>query len=356
MSAEQSQSRFPTNRQGSVLVVALWVIAILEIFTLSAGYQVRQKISLAERLDRRNWLYGVAEAGVYDVFMKIREEGRDLDFDSLNEFWSSNEKLFREVAVGREASYTIAYEYLDDRDSSEMTKKVRYGAQDEESKINLNTTSVQVLAKLFEVVAGIDASDSSTIAYSIVDWRDSDSFASDAIYGAEDDYYDGGRFPYEAKDAPFEVLQELLLVRGMNQDIYEKIRPYLTVYGTGTININTVSKKVLMGLGLTEKAADQVVTFRSGRDGEEGTEDDQLFASTGSVGAQLSSALGGSSEIALLTNLISAGLLTTASNHFMIRSLGQAKGTQLEITAVVNREGKILLWSVGKPQRIQSLA
>ena len=345
MSVERSRFRLRNNR-GSILVVALWVIAILEIFTLSAGTQVRQKISLAERLDRRGWLYGVAEAGIYQMFMKIREEKAD-EFDSLKDYWSSNQEMFQEVKVDGDASYTVAYEYSDDQES-DKEKKIRYGAQDEERKINLNTVRVEILSRFFEVVGEMDESDAKTVAYSVVDWRDTDSFLSDSIYGAEDDYYDSLKLPYEAKDAPFEVIQELLLVRGINMEIFDRVRDFITVYGTGMLNINTMPKEVLIAVGLTEESADNIITYRKGRDGEEGTEDDLYFASVGSIGV----AAGGSGDLSPLTNLISAGLLTTASDNFMIRSRGEGKATALEITAVVNREGKILNWLAGKPQRI----
>jgi hypothetical protein len=43
----------PQRTRGSLLIVALWMIAILAILSVSIGQHVRQKISLADRIERR---------------------------------------------------------------------------------------------------------------------------------------------------------------------------------------------------------------------------------------------------------------------------------------------------------------
>jgi len=77
----------------------------------------------------------------------------------------------------------------------------------------------------------------------------------------------------KCKNAPFEILEELLLVKGMTREIFEKVKEDVTVFGEGKININTVGKRVLYGLGLEEDCAKKVLSYREGTDGEEGTED-----------------------------------------------------------------------------------
>lgn len=81
---------------------------------------------------------------------------------------------------------------------------LKFGLIDESSKLNLNTATYDMLIKLPNMTA--------EFAASIVDWRDSDSDITPS--GAENDYYMTLRPAYYCKDAPFETLEELLLVRG----------------------------------------------------------------------------------------------------------------------------------------------
>lgn len=82
----------------------------------------------------------------------------------------------------------------------------------------------------------------------ILDWIDQDS---ETRYpnGAEDEYYTGLESPYRAGNSPFATIRELLLVRGVTMEIYEKLAPHLSVLPQATpININTASADVLMAI------------------------------------------------------------------------------------------------------------
>jgi hypothetical protein len=63
------------------------------------------------------------------------------------------------------------------------------------------------------------------IADSIIDWRDTDEIPTGTGLGAESDYYLALSEPYYAKNQPFEAVEELLLVKGID-------KTYL--YGDGT--------------------------------------------------------------------------------------------------------------------------
>ena len=76
------------SRRGSILIVALWVITILSIFCISVGYHVRQKISLSERLDQREMLYGIAEAGIQKALVELAKPDTSETYDSLGEPWA----------------------------------------------------------------------------------------------------------------------------------------------------------------------------------------------------------------------------------------------------------------------------
>jgi general secretion pathway protein K len=105
-----------------------------------------------------------------------------------------------------------------------------------------------VLKDSFVIIGEVDDNDASVIAASIVDWRDPDDKPLEN--GAETGYYTELEHPYSCKNADFQVLDELLQVRGMTTEIFGKMKGRLTVYGLGAVNINTADAAVLRCIGL----------------------------------------------------------------------------------------------------------
>jgi general secretion pathway protein K len=69
---------------------------------------------------------------------------------------------------------------------------------------------------------------------SILDWRDSDDLHR--LNGAENNYYQSLPKPYACKNAPFDTVEELLLVRGMRPEFfYKNLRSVVTVTEAGKI-------------------------------------------------------------------------------------------------------------------------
>jgi general secretion pathway protein K len=81
--------------------------------------------------------------------------------------------------------------------------------------------------------------------------------------GAEDPQYAAAKLPYGAKDRPFETLSELRLVLGMDPVLFEKMRPYLTLYsGLARPSPAYAGKPVLQALGMDEAQATAVLGQR----------------------------------------------------------------------------------------------
>ncbi len=67
--------------------------------------------------------------------------------------------------------------------------------------------------------------------------------------GAKDQYYEGLVPPYKAKRQPFFTVDELRLVRGIDEHLFTKLKPYVTVYSSeGRININSAADDVIRAL------------------------------------------------------------------------------------------------------------
>lgn len=352
------------KNRGSILILTLSVLAVLAILGVNLGYGVRQKLILLERLDTKNKLHFIAEAGVKRAILELRREEEDAcaeEFLDLILSWRNNPSAFKEIHVG-EGTFTVGYSLLKDVDSVmesnelkreeieeevEIIPMIRYGLVDEEGKVNVNTTGVEPLKRLFQNVVDLDEESAEELAYCIIDWRDEDSEFQHPAYGAEDGYYRNLRKPYEAKDSEYEILEELLLVKGMNREIFDKVKDYLTVLGEGGVNINTASEEVLSALGLNDELVSEILSFRCGDDLEEATHDDNTFTSTSEIVTELKQFTSlDISQIAQLEALISNGKLTVTSENFMIKSTAKLDNKDIThlIVAIVNSGGEIKYW------------
>lgn len=330
---------FIRRNKASILIVALWSLCALSVFAVILGYEIRQKINLVKRLDERARLHLIADSGVKASISKLRAEIVK-SYDSLQDQWSNDIGAFKNINIDA-GTYNICY---NNRDSVSGNIEMRWGIIDEERKININKASISVLERLFHIVLKLDEIDAQELAAAIVDWRDSDSELSIPIGSAEDSYYSGQAYPYEAKDANFEVLEEIILVKGMSKEIFREIKEYLTIYGNGRVNVNTASRQVLLSLGLDESIVEKIIQFRSGNDNEGDSAENNIFTEPLSIVPKLSQHVNLSdSEVAVLS-VIAEQLLCVNSDNFMIRcvsSLNNRKDTT-ELSCVVNRKGKIL--------------
>lgn len=146
---------------------------------------------------------------------------------------------------------------------------------DEDSRINLNQGAQGRLADLLaRQLAALTASaqynelfeerdqdgnftDRETQIQAIIDWVDLDTAPFGFETGAEDTGYEMLTPRYSRRNAPFDSLEELRMVRGVDEDFWSSFvdpdpedpeQRILTVWGTGRININTASPMVLATL------------------------------------------------------------------------------------------------------------
>ncbi|MCK5012452.1 MAG: general secretion pathway protein GspK [Candidatus Omnitrophica bacterium] len=329
------------NIRGSTLIIALWSLLLLTVFAVQLGVIVRQKVTLVYRLDDRDTRYLIAEAGIKKAIVQLRREDAFFGADFLGERWSDQPDAFKEIGVGK-GEFTVSYHHSDGEYS-----RVMYGMQDEESKLNLNKAGVESITRLIEMVTRLTRWDAQELAYCIIDWRDKDSFFQHPQFGAEDSDYKGKRDSYEAKDSDFEVIEELLLVYKMDQEIFDKLKYFVTIYGEGKVNINTAQKEVLLALGLNGRFVENILSFRKGADMIAGTGDDDIFLQSATIVPRLSQVFDLSpSDMSALSNLVAEGKFSTKSENFMIRSVGQLnhKKGRTTIVAVAERTGQIKYW------------
>jgi general secretion pathway protein K len=322
------------RQAGSMLVVALWALSLLGVFSISLGFGVRQKAALLSRLSTLDAVYPIAYSGV-ELAKGLVKSDDNFDVDLLGDPWASG---------GQGAALSGGRFLLVPEGPSPVV--------DEERKVNLNRTSLQIVSRLLGRVSGLPNEEADELAYNLLDWMDSDSSFGHPQYGAEDSYYDDLPRPYAAKDAPYESMDELLLVKGMTPGILEKIRPFVTVYGSGKVNLNTASRDVLAALGFSPLGVETIAAHRAGDDKEDGTSDDRFFTSPGAVASDIA-ALGAtqldSSQTVVLDGLAASGQIGVASTAFSVRSVGtlERNGASVEVEAVFDRKGQVLYHRTG---------
>lgn len=157
----------------------------------------------------------------------------------------------------------LAPQRIDDSPNDESAPPINPGqaaAAKRNTRISLseiNEARFRMLLKNLD----IDAS----ITQAIMDWMDPDS---ETRYpnGAEDEYYTNLKPAYRAANAPFTTLRELMLVRGVTAEIFEKLAPHIyTLTTTTDINVNTASIETLMSLSpfIDRSTAEMLVAARN---------------------------------------------------------------------------------------------
>jgi type II secretory pathway component PulK len=86
------------------------------------------------------------------------------------------------------------------------------------------------------------------IIANLKDWMDRDTDRSGSLGGYEDNVYNSLESPYLTKNAPFDTKEEIRLVEGWQDAVFERFGDSITIYGAGLINVNTASDEVLTGL------------------------------------------------------------------------------------------------------------
>jgi len=312
-------TRLRGDEKGIALLVTLLVLVLVvalahEVFRI--GAQSAQTGAYGRDSIRCTLL---AEAGTGAARIVLRQDARDNQYDTLDEFWS-RAALPIELGDG----------------------EVRVTIEDEERKIDLNRLMLPngnapddrrlaVFQRLLDTLE-IDRS----VADAVVDWLDNDE--NPRVGGAESSHYLGLPHPYRAKNDLFDTVGELRLVRGVTKEVFEKLLPFVTVYSSGKVNINTAPKEVLMSLSagtdLSEvgaidgKRADEIIEYRK----------DHPFTKADEIG-NVSPLLRD-----LYTRTLFKELIDVRSTWFHVRSAGEVGGTVRTVDAVGLRAENAIQW------------
>jgi competence ComEA-like helix-hairpin-helix protein len=190
---------------GSILVGLLWCVALLSLLVIGLLHTARIDLLVTKNYGDRIQAHYLALAGVEKAEALLYQNARDRSRSNKNhsgEFYDDPQS-FRDVALGRGVFRVFR------RGRQDEGGGVIYGVSDEESRINVNDAPTNELMKLDGMTTDIAAA--------IVDWRSSGNTPTPG--GASQDYYSSLQPAYLPRNAPFQTVRELLMVRGVSSDL-----------------------------------------------------------------------------------------------------------------------------------------
>ena len=239
------------------MIAVLLIVIVLAVVLLEFSFETRLGLRIAINRYRSRQALCCAEAGVNIAIAALKE--RD---------WREADEAMRKLLSGA-TRVAVGDGYCTVRVTSENGKININGLVN--SSGGFDRRRVDQLLRVIDALNeryGEESPVSYAIVPAMIDWIDSDDevtylpFVSRENEGAERGYYRKLPTPYKCKNAPFDTLSEVLLVKGMTKGVFEGrpgdaesgVRPvsgmksFLTVYGDGKVDINHAPATVLQGL------------------------------------------------------------------------------------------------------------
>jgi len=164
------------------------------------------------------------------------------------------------------------------------------------------------------------------IVFNIMDWVNPGSTSYSG--GTKDSYYEQLQPPYKAKRNRFYTKDELRLVKGINDHLYEKLRPYITVYSyDGRINLNTAGASLYRALykDFTDYDIQRIMEQRT-QLGSWASEKQFIDFVSGTLGR---------SGFRTLYNDEKQYPFTVSSQSFLIESMGMIQKSKTQVQKVI---------------------
>lgn len=250
-----------TGPHGFVIVVALCMIIMLEVLLLGFNRQCRSKLQAAESLRDSYQALNYARAGLNIVIAAIRDANDIYTDEKLLSLFSGEQSF----SIG---NFRCSVKVIEENGKLNLNLLKDKNGQLDRVRIEQVLRLIDLLNKEHS-----DYLSSANIGYGfvpcVIDWIDSDDLVTLVPFvkfnnlGAESDYYRGLDNSYRCRNKPMEVIEEMLLIKGMTDETFRRLRDYVTVYGDGKVNINSACQQVIESLsGNMDAALAQIVVER----------------------------------------------------------------------------------------------
>lgn len=229
--------RRPSRQRGIALITALLVVSLAVIaataVVVAGNIAIHRAATLAET-ERASWYAIGVEAWVKTILQRDFEDNPKVD--GLTDDWARpvdylpvDEGFLRGQIVDLQGRFNLN----------------NFATADPEKLKNYTEQFERLLAS----IEGIDPSAARLLSQTIHDWIDADQEPLPPD-GAEDDFYLTLDPPYRTANRPMQSVTELLAVKGVTRELYQKLLPYITVLPQvdTTINANTAPELLLRAL------------------------------------------------------------------------------------------------------------
>ena len=214
----------PGNK-GSAIILIMFMAGIIMTVGLGFNWLVKEHIKAAEGLKNK-----------VEAIMKARSAYDTLVYLILNGLVSQKEI----VLLGVQGLATLKTIPLNGTDVV-LADDVKAGVQDSNGLLSLVNMDADMMARLIGKIGRVE--NAAIPVESLLDWVDPDDFSR--TNGAEKFYYQGRQAPYKPRNHALRYKEEIALVRGIDQEIYRKIEPYLTILPATAFNPNTAGDELL---------------------------------------------------------------------------------------------------------------
>ncbi len=222
-----------SKQSGLAMVIVIWVLSLLTIMAGSFALTMRRETTVISAVKDNAVALAIAETGIGIAQQML--------------FLKDNNKRWR--ADG--SIYQLAYQEAD----------IRIRLFSEHGKIDINKADEALLTDMITSV-DIELDQQESLVSAILDWRDKDDLVRDN--GAEKQQYEDAGLAYQPTNKDFQLIDELQMVLGMTHEIYQQLKPLITVYSKQKqVNLGVASKEVLQAIGqLDPEVLDEYIQQR----------------------------------------------------------------------------------------------
>jgi len=230
---------YASKQRGIALLTVLLILAVMVIIASNMSSRLQLELRRTSNIMTHQQALWYAYGAEALVEKGLKQAFKDGDTITLDQYWAT-EGMMYPVENG-----LIGGQVFD------MQACFNVNAVTGEDKEGQAPLAVQLFRNLLEQLE-LDAYEAEQLSDALRDWVDSDTNVVSS-YGVEDAYYESLNYPYQAGNQRLINVSELRAIKGFNQAIYRKVRPYLCALPTESlkINVNTIvvdKPEILAGL------------------------------------------------------------------------------------------------------------
>ncbi len=229
------------KEDGSAILLVIFISAILTTVAIGFNWIVKEHIKAAESL-------------------KVKTEAMlnaGSNFDTLIYLLLTGKKTQRELILPNGNKFLNITNIPLNGDEVAVKGGVKISIRDCNGMLSLTAMNKSALGRLIGFSSNADGA---AVVESYLDWTDRDKFVR--INGAEDFFYMSKGAPYKPRNYPIQYKDEFALLKGMDEEIFKRIEPHITILPSLGFNPNTASKDVLMAyLDIDNDAVQSLIDY-----------------------------------------------------------------------------------------------